>query len=333
MRRADRAVAGGFLLGFLVAACDEAPRRETLRGDTTPRRETLRGDTIRRARDFRPGIRFNPATLRPGTRVGELVADSVAADTRSIDSTSFGVARFRGQIELSGWTLGHSDPDSRAICFEADSASAARLPRWLGDERRPWFCFVNRDAAARALGPPSEGVYATVVIERFTIHRGGSDEVNSAAFVRLVRGGPTSASMAAHCYRSSHSVLLGPPRRSGQDGKGPGWLRLEGISDADSGRGGLVDANRSSLGATWRRASGDSVSVLAAGHHLRVELRLAISDSAAVGAALARSDAAAEPDASGRLRDLRREWVLTASRAPCDSMPANWTIGPGPGGA
>ena len=108
--------------------------------------------------------------------------------------------------------------------------SAARLPRWLGDERRPWFCFENRDAAARALGPPSEGVQATIVIERFTIHRGGSDEVNSASFVRLVRGGPTSASLAARCYRSAHSMLFGPPTRSGQQGKGPGWLRLEGVS-------------------------------------------------------------------------------------------------------
>jgi hypothetical protein len=301
-----------------------------LRGDTT---NTLRGDTIGPPRHFRPGIRFDPATLRPGTPVGEFVADSIAADRRPIDSTYFGLARFRGQIDVSGWTLGHPDPDSRAICFEADSASAARLPRWLGDERRPWFCFANRDEAAHALGAPSEGVHATIVIERFTIHRGGSDEVNSASFVRLVRGGPTSASLAAHCYRSSHSVLFGPPTRSGQQGKGPGWLRFEGVSEADSGWGGLVDANRSGLGASWRRTSGDSVSVVAMDDFLRVQLRLAVSDSAAVGPAHAHSDAAAEPDASGRLRDLRRDWVLTASRAPCDSMPARWTIGPGPGDA
>jgi hypothetical protein len=39
------------------------------------------------------------------------------------------------------------------------------------------------------LGPPSEGVPATIVIDQFTIHRGHSDEVNSARFVRLVRRG------------------------------------------------------------------------------------------------------------------------------------------------
>src|SRR3712207_7969887 len=61
------------------------------------------------------------------------------------------------------------------VCFEADAESAARLPRWGGDDRRPWFCFENQAQARRALGPPSDGVKATVVIDRFVIHRGLSD--------------------------------------------------------------------------------------------------------------------------------------------------------------
>jgi hypothetical protein len=79
------------------------------------------------------------------------------------------------------------------VCFEADSASASRLPRWSGDERRSWFCFGNRHDATRALGPASDGVPATIVIERFTINRGLSDQVNSAWFVQLVRGGPAGS--------------------------------------------------------------------------------------------------------------------------------------------
>jgi hypothetical protein len=43
-----------------------------------------------------------------------------------------------------------------------------------------------------------------------------------------------------------------------------------------------------------------------------------------IGSALARSDAALERDASGRLTDLRRQWPIRAVRAPCDSMPAGW---------
>lgn len=137
----------------------------------------------------RPGIRFDPGTLRAGAPIGALVLDSIAASRTVVDSTYVGLARFRGALELSGTTFRHPDPDAQAVCFEAESASAARMPRWAGDERRPWFCFENRTEAAQALGPPGEGVGATLVIDRFTIYRGLTDEVNSARFVRLVRGG------------------------------------------------------------------------------------------------------------------------------------------------
>ena len=197
MKRRDAAgstVALTGLLALLLAGCRDAPRTEAPRVDTTAR------DSVTQAGgEFRPGIRFHPATLRPGASVGELVADSLIVNGPGIDSSYYGVAWFRGQIELSGWTLRHPDADQHhvALCFEADSASAARLPRWLGDERRPWFCFGNRAVAARALGPPSEGIPATIVIERFAIWRGGSDEVNNASFVRLVRGGATPPDSSA----------------------------------------------------------------------------------------------------------------------------------------
>ncbi len=138
----------------------------------------------------RPGIRFDPSALRRGARIGTLIVDSIDA-RRALDSTWVGAAWFRGRIQLSGWTIRNPDPDlyRMVTCFEADSTSASRLPRWSGDERRAWFCFANRVEAVRALGPPSEGVPATIVVEEFTIHRGLSDEVNSVRFVRLVRRG------------------------------------------------------------------------------------------------------------------------------------------------
>ena len=136
----------------------------------------------------RPGIQFDASTLRRGARIGTLIADSIET-RRALDSTWVGTVRFRGNIVLSGWTLRHPEPDLYRVltCFEADSASAARLPRWSGDERRAWFCFSNRGEAARALGPPSEGVRATIVVAEFTIHRSPPDVVNSVRFVRLVK--------------------------------------------------------------------------------------------------------------------------------------------------
>jgi hypothetical protein len=182
------------LFGLMLGACGDGRRTKTPRADTSrPSVASPRGDP------FRPGIRFHPATLRPGAQVGELVVDSIVVDGPLIDSTYFGVAWFRGPIQLSGWTHRHPDSDLNdiALCFEVDSASAARLPRWSGDERRPWFCFGNRVAASGALGPPSEGVRATIVIDRLTIRVSGSDDFNTANFVRLVEGGSAASQPSA----------------------------------------------------------------------------------------------------------------------------------------
>jgi uncharacterized membrane protein (UPF0127 family) len=147
---------------------------------------------------------------------------------------------------------------------------------------------------------------------------GGSDTI------RLVATGDR---VGARCYRSPHSVLFGPPTTSGQQGRGPGWLGVQ--LARDSGLAELVDADRKGFTAFWRRIPGDTVSLLAADDFLRVELRVRLSDSVASGPALARSDATLERDATGRFVELRRDWTLRASRAPCDSMPVRsgrWTV-------
>jgi hypothetical protein len=143
--------------------------------------------------------------------------------------------------------------------------------------------------------------------------------------LQVSRRAASGKQAVARCYQSLHSVLLGPTTKSRQNGQGPGWLRIEGTPDADSGSGELVDANRAGLGALWRRGPVDSVSIAAADDFLRVELRLAVSDSIAIGSAIARSDADVEKDASGQLRTFRRGWILRAARAPCDSMPKRST--------
>ena len=157
-------------LTLVLLACSEAPRTENRAVDS--------GNRI-------AGIRFDPDSIEVGARIGAMTLDSIDRRTAH-DSTRLGTARFSGVVELSGARMRHFDSDADALCFEADSASAARLPRWAGDERRSWFCFTNRAAAQSALGPPGDSTPATVVIDRLTIHRGLSDEVNSARFVRVL---------------------------------------------------------------------------------------------------------------------------------------------------
>ncbi len=131
--------------------------------------------------------------------------------------------------------------------------------------------------------------------------------------------------VAAACYRSPHSVLLGPPTSASQQGRGPGWIGLESGQHTDSGWAQLVDAGGTSYNSIWRRDATDSIALRVADDFLHLSMRLAVSDSLIVGSALAHSDAELERDESGRLVDLRREWMLHATRAPCDSMPRGWT--------
>jgi hypothetical protein len=137
-------------------------------------------------RRARLGVVFDPGRVRVGDTIAGLVVERIAAHHTPLDSTLVGTAAFRGTIELAGSTIRHFEADAtKEVCFDADSASAARLPRWAGDRRRAWFCFSNAAAAARALGPPRTEWPARVVISHFVIHRGLTDEVNAAQFVRL----------------------------------------------------------------------------------------------------------------------------------------------------
>jgi hypothetical protein len=148
------------------------------------------GGSAAEAMEVRPGVRFDPAATAPGATVGGLTVEWIQVALAPAAGEVVGTARFSGELTLSGATMRHPDyPDVPAICFEADDASAARLPRWEGDERRAWFCFENHDAAARALAAPGEVRDATVTIDRFTIRRGLSDEVNTAVLVRVLARG------------------------------------------------------------------------------------------------------------------------------------------------
>ena len=184
------------LLGLTIAACSRSGRDEGADTAAAPIAGTQRrsppssvyqpdpdsvGDRL-----VRLGVVFDPGRVRPGDTIAGLVVERIAAHHTLMDSTLVGTAGFRGEIELAGATVRHPEADAtKDVCFDADSASAARLPRWAGDRRRAWFCFSNATAAARALGPPRTEWPARIVISHFVIHRGLTDEVNAAQFVRL----------------------------------------------------------------------------------------------------------------------------------------------------
>ncbi len=128
-----------------------------------------------------PPLILDPASLKRGAAVGELRVDSMDVVWSEELGEWVGSVRFSGELRLTGAAGPHlAAPEEKVTCFEADSASGRRLPRWPGDERRPWFCFENADSARRMLGAPDSARAATIVVDRFTTVRAHTDAVNSA---------------------------------------------------------------------------------------------------------------------------------------------------------
>jgi len=153
--------------------------------DTAPEVPAATSDSPR-------GIPFDPAALSRGTRVGEVEADMLTVSRAADSTTLVGSARFSGELTLAGRATTHAVSNVREVCFEVDVPSAAVMPRWVGDPRRPWFCFTNQPEAQQSLAALGEERQATVVIDEFTIHRGLTEQVNTAKLVRVVKRGESA---------------------------------------------------------------------------------------------------------------------------------------------
>jgi hypothetical protein len=265
---------------------------------------------------------FDPATIRAGDTIVGLVVQNIERQRTPLGEW-VGSVRFTGMLTLSGHTFSHPDgADYPYPCFETDSASARRLPRWEGDQRRSWFCFENAQAARARLGT-SPGRPATIRVDSFTVHRNLSDAVNSARLIDVISKSDTSVTATVYCFVTPGSVLA---RKPGTVAPGPadlvGWLQLDRPPGARNGNARLIDSDGRNLGATWERLDFDSIAVVGFDDFLRVRMRLSVTDSLASGSATAASDAATERDGAGRPVPFKRAWRVQARRATCDSVPA-----------
>jgi hypothetical protein len=195
VRNARRhAVVLALLATGVVVACEQGAREES--GDSS-NRSAASGAPVdpdpEGAVRSRIGVVFDPLTLHAGDSVAGLLVQRVDVRRAAVDSTPVGTIEFRGPLLLTGQVIPHFDSDARTadggppVCFEADSGSASRLPRWSGDRRRPWFCFINAGEARRRLSGADTASASPrrIRVEAFTINRGLSDEVNSARFVAV----------------------------------------------------------------------------------------------------------------------------------------------------
>ncbi len=258
-------------------------------------------------------LTFDPASIRRGQQVGALAVDSADVAWSEAMSTWTGRVRFRGELPLRGRRISHFDfPEVASTCFEADSASALTLPRWPGDDRRPWFCFENDSTARRILATADSSEPVDIVVDRFTTVRAFTDAVNTARILE-----------ADACYRSRGPILA----RFGADSAGPdAWLRFAHGLMGDSGIARLVESNGAALAVRWRRAR-SALELRGFDDLVRFEALLAQRGDSLSGEARLFSDAQLERDRNGQLVPASRQWLLVAYPAPCDSSAAAWRPG------
>ena len=307
---------GAALRLVMVTSCAPASDHSATTGDTAARDTSFRDITTVTANVF------DPATARVGDTIAGLVLENLERQ-RAVSGEWVGSAHFRGTLLLTGQTFAHPDgPDYPFPCFEVDSPSAPRLPRWEGDTRRPWFCFENSAEARSILDGSTPGRRFSIRVDRFTIHRNLTGAVNSARLFGLSLGDTSPGRDSVECFRTNESVLA---RQPGSVADGPpglaGLIALYGGASAASGVARLIDSDGRSLGATWHRVPPDTIAMTGFDDFLQVEMRLAVSDSLATGLARAHSDAALERNSSGKRVEFRREWRVTGRRASCGSLP------------
>jgi hypothetical protein len=98
-------------------------------------------------------LRFDPATIRSGDRLGDLEVISADIGVAQGTGTYVGTVRFAGDLHLRGAPIVLDTEGAALLCFNVDEEYGFRLPRMRHDERRPWFCFDNEEEAAQRLQP------------------------------------------------------------------------------------------------------------------------------------------------------------------------------------
>lgn len=132
---------------------------------------------------------FDPSQVEAGDEVAGLEIQSVDVNWFEAYNGYVGTVQFQGETTVTGTYEQLYTPEENLEsfpCFRVNAEAASQLPRFEGDQRNPWFCFSNAEAAQQALGDVEELPNQTIVIDNFQYVYMPSDVFNSATFVEIV---------------------------------------------------------------------------------------------------------------------------------------------------
>ena len=131
-------------------------------------------------------IKFDPATIKPGNKVGSMKLKSISGFKSSGPTEDAYVANFTGRVTVTG-TVTYSDdaPEAFSVCMiDLTPESLAQLPQGKGDTGNISFCFSNPDLVKAKLAGATK---ATVIIDNYLIPYIPVDASIGADFVSVVK--------------------------------------------------------------------------------------------------------------------------------------------------
>jgi len=126
---------------------------------------------------------FDAREWRPGDSIAGLEIESLQAQPGNNPDYSARI-KFKGFLSLSGKYKNYQNDKILGdnVCFYADEKSEFKVPKLIHDERYTWFCFTNKEAAKKELGPPGSEGEIKIKIADYQIKYAPSQIWNLATF-------------------------------------------------------------------------------------------------------------------------------------------------------
>lgn len=136
-------------------------------------------------RTSQPSNVFNPSELKVGDHFLGLKISEMKVVCKQ--EKYIGKVTFQGEAIVSGvYDLSYPLEDSEGICFEIALQAEKNLPRMLGDDRQPWFCFDNQEKAKKVFNGSKNAFFAKIVINDFQIIYEPKGVFNRANLVKVI---------------------------------------------------------------------------------------------------------------------------------------------------
>jgi len=134
---------------------------------------------------FQAAHLFDPSQQQVGDRFFGLSVTEMKVSC--FNDKYVGTVNFQGEIEVSGVYEPQAEvAGGIGACFYVVRQSESKLPRLLGDERNPWFCFRDPEQAREKFGDRDRDFLAKIIIDNYQIVLEPKGVTNGATLIGVI---------------------------------------------------------------------------------------------------------------------------------------------------